>query len=168
MNDVEIHEALVRWLSAQTGLRVIKAHQSGDRPDKPYLMINMLNCREVREHCQDFEFVETETLNSEGLAEISVSPVIEMEWDFSIHAYGDNPTNSLRILKGRTHLAQRLEPLFPSLIVHETGTINNVPDWVKNDWEPRAQMNLLIRGLTRDGAVVDVIQDASVGVSKGA
>ncbi|WP_395175047.1 LIC_12616 family protein [Roseibium alexandrii] len=166
MTDTDVWEAFIRWLADQTGLKVIKAHQSGDRPSTPYLMVNFTAFRELREMPQNIEYRDTETLNSEGNPEVEATPVIEGEWDFSVHAYGDAPTDSLRKVKGLVHLSQRLEPLLPALTVHETGPINSVPDWVKKAWEPRAQMNVAVRGLIRDGAVVDVIEEYSIGISR--
>lgn len=165
MTDNEVLEALIKWLSGQTGLRAIKAHQGGERPDKPYLMVNLLSDREVRDHPQETETTETQALNSAGNPEVKVAPVIEMEWAFSVHAYGENPTDTLRPLKSRAHVAQSMEPLFPGLTVHEFGIVNNVPAWVNNAWEPRAQANVFVRGLTRDSAIVDVIDKATADIS---
>lgn len=167
MTENEVHENIVRWISSQTGLTTIKAHQSGNRPEKPYLMVNLLNVRDVQEYEQDVEFTELETENSAGNLEIDAKAVVETEWEFSIHSYGDNPTTALRKIKTRYKIQQAQFSLMPLLVIHDIGTINNVPDWVKNAWEPRSQCNLFVRGLVRDGVVIDVVEEASIGVTRG-
>lgn len=165
MTDVEVHEALIRWLIQETGLTVIKAHQSGRRPTPPYLVVNFIRCREFRDNPRLIQYEDTTNQNSEGNAEVLARPVIDAEWDFSVHAYGPAPTDQLRPIKSRAPLVQRLEPMFPALVIHDTGAINNVPDPVNNRWEARAQMNILVRGVIRDGAVIDAVEDVSVDVS---
>lgn len=166
MTDVEIWEAVIRWLADQTGLTVIKAYQSGERPPKPYLMVNPTAFRHLRQMPRDIEYKDLETLNSEGKKEVEATPVIDGEWTFSVHSYGQEPTAPLRLIQSMCEVAQRLEPLSPALTVNETGPINSVSDWVKNDWEPRAQMPLYVHGVVRDGAVVDVIEEAPLDVSR--
>ena len=166
MTDTQVHEALVRWLSQQTDIAVIKAHQSGERPREPYLMVWLETCREVRDHPQSIEYMETSELNSEGEQEVTAHPIIEMEWDFSIYSFGENPMQALRRVVSLIPLAQRQEPLFPDLVIHDTGPITYEPEKVQTDWEPRAKINLQIRGLVRDGAVIDVIEHASVSASR--
>ncbi|GFO81225.1 MAG: hypothetical protein A49_08520 [Methyloceanibacter sp.] len=167
MTNEEVWEALVRWLHTETELPTIKAHPSGKPPSTPYLMLNLLNVREVRTNVADIEFEDLETVNSEGKQEVLATPVMEAEWEFSVHSYGEgDPSQILRVLKSRVHLAQRLEPMLPELVIHETGAINNVPDWANNAWEPRAHMKMFVRGYTRDGAVIDAIEEASFGASR--
>jgi hypothetical protein len=151
MNDRDAHSQLVRWVKSVTGLTTIKSHQSGDMPALPYNMVNMTSTREVRAHEQTIEY------EDQG-AEVKASPVIEVEWMFSVHSYGDHPTDNLRGIRSAMKLSQVMEPMFPSLIVHSVSQIRNVPDWINNGWQPRAQMDVFVRGLTRDGFLIDVIE----------
>lgn len=153
MDNRDIHSALVRWLSTRTELLVIKAYESGALPSLPYLMVNFLGQREIRAHPQDFEYAED--LPSER---VMARPVIDSEWHFSIHAYGDYPSDILRPLVSAAHLAQVNEPLMPGLIIHEISQVRNVPEYVNDEWEPRAQIDLFLRGLTRDGHLIDTIE----------
>lgn len=167
MTDEQVHSLFVQWINAEVGVKAIKAHQDGDRPDTPYIMVNMTNVRDVREHEQTIEFEETDTLNSEGKNEIVATPVIETEWEFSVHAYGTNPTAPLRTIRSLSRLVDRQEPLSPNLILRHTGPINIVPEYVKNAWEPRAQMLVRIVGVVRDqGAVVDTIDTTSFDIQQ--
>lgn len=161
MTDDEIHSALVRWLAALLGVTVIKDHQGGTRPPQPYVVANFTGSAEVRQHPQIVEYTDTGVPNSEGENEISAAPVLEVEWRFSVHAYGAQPTGWLRPVRSAVQLAQRQEPLLPGLVIHEISQIRSVPDWVNNAWEPRAQMDVVVRGLTRDGLVIDVIDQTS-------
>lgn len=158
-----IHSAVLSWVASVSGLVAIKADQGGERPAKPYVMVRHTATRDVREHKQRTDWSE-----DTGDDVVTASPVIETEWQFSLHAYGDEPMDVLRTIRSATHLAQMQEPLLPSYAIYGTSSISYVPDFINEAWEPRAQMNLFLRGLTRDGFDVDVIEEASVSVERTA
>lgn len=159
MTDQEIIDALVRWLNAKTNALVIQADQSGDEPTGPYVVVRFTGSAPVRDQIQDVEYSGEET--------VTAAPVIEMEWRYSIHAHGQaSPSDLLRPIRSAVELAQIHEPLFPGLIIHELSQIRNVPEYVNEDWEPRAQMDLFIRGLTKDGFQVDVIEEFSLEIGR--
>lgn len=166
MTDNEVHEVLVAWVAGLTGVTVIKAHQSGPSPALPYIMINHTGTVDVRDHAAYVDYTDTGVPNDQGENEIRADVEIETEWRFSVHAYGGNPPDILRPLKSAAKLAQINEPLLPGLHIHEAGIINNVPDWINDAWEPRAQMPIYVRGVTTEGFVVDTIDDASLNVSR--
>lgn len=151
MTNDDVHSALVRWLAATLNRTVIKAHQGAKAPALPYIMVNMLGSIEVREHEQRTEYVEAG-------GDVTAAPVIETEWRFSVHAYGSHPTDILRPIVSAARLPQVTEPLMPNLILFDLSQIRNVPDWINDAWQPRAQMDINLRGLTRDGIVIDVIE----------
>lgn len=159
MTNVEVHEALIRWLSSIWGITVIKSHQSADRPALPYSMVDLANFKELEEMPSSFSHRELETLNSEGNEEIEVTPKVEIEWTFLVFTYGENCEDLLRKILGAVHLPQIQEPLFPDLIIHELGQVNSVPELVGERWEPRAQVNLSLRGVSSDGYVIDTIEE---------
>lgn len=138
-------------MKSVTGITTIKAYESGTAPTTPYNMVNMLGTRDIRAHEQVIEYAD------QG-ADVKATPVIEVEWSFSVHAYGANPTDNLRGIRSAAKLSQVMEPMLPSLIVHDVSQIRNVPDWINNQWQPRAQLDLFVRGLTRDGFLLDVIE----------
>ncbi|MBG6211680.1 hypothetical protein IWQ49_006371 [Labrenzia sp. EL_126] len=167
MTNDEVHSAVVRWINASTaGTPTIKAHQSGDRPGTPYIMVNFTGLVEVQRWHQKIEYTETENLNSAGEKIVEAAPVIEMEWRFSVHAYGTAPTDELRPIVSAIKMQQPMEPLQPDLIVHEVSRIRNVPDWINNAWEPRAQMDFIVRGLIRDSVNVDTIDEYEIDISQ--
>lgn len=153
MTNDEVHSAVVRWIKQITGKTTIQDHQSGKAPALPYCMVNFTGMVEVREHPSEVEY--------EGETEITARPIIEMEWRFSVHSYGPQPTDTLRPVVSAAKLAQVMEPMFPALVIHEISQIRNVPDWINNEWQPRAQMDIVLRGVTRDGHVIDVIEEYS-------
>lgn len=167
MNDSEIHAALVRWFSTRTSVTVIQSEQGGPEPALPYVLVRFTGSAPVREQIQDVEFIELGTINSEGLNEVSAAVVIETEWRYSIHAHGgESPSDLLRPIRAAAELRQTLEPLMPGLIIHELSQIRNVPEYVNEAWEPRAQMDLFLRGLTKDGFVIDTIEDYSFNIER--
>ena len=170
MTDNEVHEALVAWISGLTGVTVIKAHQSGPAPALPYIMINHTGTVDVRDHAAYVDYTDTgapiDPEDEASKTKIRADVEIETEWRFSVHAYGAIPPDILRPLKSAAKLAQINEPLLPGLHIHEAGIINNVPDWINDAWEPRAQMPIYVRGVTTEGFVVDTIDDTSFNVSR--
>lgn len=154
MKDREVHSAVVRWLSSLIEPKVIKAYQDTKRPSKPYVMVNMTAVAEVRVHAQFDDYADVDS-------DVIATPQIETEWRFSLHAYGDEPTDVLRPVRSAVQLAQKNEPLMPGLIVHEVSLIRHIPEFVNNIWEPRAQMDLFVRGIVKDGFVIDVIEEHS-------
>lgn len=156
MSDDETIGKVVEWLNGLTDLRVIQANQSGPRPQIPYIMVNLTGTAEVRDNEQDVEY--------SGQDEVFAAPVIEVEYRFSLHAFGATDalsTDLLRPIRSASKLSQVAEPLYPTLVIHETSQIRNVPEWINEDWEPRAQMDMMLRGLTRDGFVIDPIEQHS-------
>jgi hypothetical protein len=166
-ND-QVHSAVVQWVKAKTGnTTTIKAHQGGPAPALPYIMINFTGSAEVRRHEITVEFTDTGTPNSEGENIITAAPVIEYEWRFSVHAYGPSPTDRLRPIVSAMKVPQAMEPLMPGLHVHEISQIRNVPDWINNAWQPRAQMDVFVRGVIRDSiGTVDVIDEYSLDIAQ--
>lgn len=161
MTDDEIIGKVVEWLATVTGRVVIQAYQSGPRPSMPYIMVNLTGTAKVRDQVQDIDYVDLDTENSEGLLEVKASPVIETEWQFSIHGFGATgaiSTDLLRPIHSAIELTQIMEPLWPTLVVHRTSQTRNVPEYVNEVWEPRAQLDMMLRGLTRDGFVIDPIE----------
>lgn len=161
MTDDEVHEELIRWLSNVTGVTVIKAYQGIDRPEGSYLMVEKSTVEELSQRVEQLHYEELASLNSEGLNEVQVTPVLELEWLMLVFSYGEGQSNALRKVKQAAHLKQIQEPLMPVLNVHETGVINSIPEFVGERWEPRSQMNIMIRGISSDGFVIDTIEEHS-------
>lgn len=162
MTDDDIHTALVRWLANLTGLVVIKSYEGGPEPARPYIEVNFTTRREVREHEQRIDFDEDDTAG-----EVVARPVIECEWSFSLHAFGTaQPTDLLRPVVSAIKLAQVQEPILPGLVIHEISQIRHIPDYVGEQWRKRAQMDMFLRGVTRDGFVIDVIETTEFDIER--
>lgn len=162
MTDAEVHTAVIKWIRARTGLavgRVIKGDQSGDRVQLPYIMARFTGTAAVRTHPQEIEWAD------QGEAGVLAAPVIETEWRFSVHAFGGGGSDLLRSLRSAASLAQANEPLMPGLVIHEMSQIRFVPELINEVWESRAQVDLFIRGLTKDGHLVDTIEQFTVEVT---
>ena len=169
MTNDEVWSAVVRWVKAKTGKTTIKSHQSGPTPTGQYAMVNFTGAIEVRRHEQTVEYEEADTGDMDTgdiYPAVTARPVIEMEWRFSVHGYGEDPTDILRPIVSAHKLTQAMEPMFPNLTVHEISQIRNVPDWINNAWQPRAQMDVIVHGIIRDGHVVDVIEEYSLDIAE--
>jgi len=177
MMDSEVHTAVVAWLASLAGLTVIKAYEGGDGPAAPYIAVNLTGIAEVRENAQ-FDEYDPDLPHDSALGDVTVKPQIETEWRFSVHAYGAHrinpktdalvsprplaPTDILRPIRAAAQIAQKNELLMPGLTVHEVSTIRFVPEYVNERWEPRAQMDVFLRGIVSDGFVIDVIEEYSL------
>lgn len=162
MNNSEVHIKLNEWLDDLLGIRVIQDRQQADRPPKPYGMTDLSNWRNVHDNVDDIEYVTTDNLNSEGLPEVVATPEIEIEWVFLFFIYGAQGENLVRRLQSAVHLTQLQEPMRPDLIIHEVSGANSLPELVGEDWEPRTQVNIVVRGKSSDGFVVDVIEEHNI------
>jgi len=172
VKDSEVHTAFARWLATLTSVKVIKAHQGGDRPALPYIVVNFTTTSEVRAHAQFDDYDD-----DNALGDVVATPQIETEWVMSVHAYGAPavnpktgavvspppaaPSDILRPVRAAAQLAQKNEPMMPGLTVHDVSALRNVPDFVNERWEPRAQMDVFLRGIVKDGFIIDTIETYS-------
>jgi hypothetical protein len=166
MTDDEVWSAVVRWIALVTSRVTIRSNEGSKAPALPYVMVNFTGMFQVRDHEQLIAYTETGETTPQDKPEISAAPVIEAEWRFSVHSYGSEPTAVLRRVVSASKVVQILEPMFPALVIHDVSQVRNVPDWVDNKWEPRAQLDLIVRGLTRDGFIVDTIDETSFDIAQ--
>lgn len=172
MTNDEAHEALIAWISGVvTGeTNVIASYQSGPEPQQPYIEVNFTGASPVREYERGTNYTPED--NTGELPDtageyplVMARPVIDYEWRFSIHAYGPSPTDILRPVKAASRIVQMLESLEP-LTIHETSEIRHIPDFVNQDWRPRAQMDIILRGTVFDGFEIVVIDDISFDIDR--
>lgn len=151
MTNNEVHEQLIEWLGDLLGVTVIKDRQQADRPAVPYGMVDLANWRNLHEHVDDIRFSGDEV--------VTATPDLEIEWVFLFFVYGAQGENLVRRLQSAVHLTQLQEPLRPLLNIHEVSAANSIPELVGEKWEPRAQVNIVVRGKSSDGFIVDVIEE---------
>lgn len=144
MIDRDVHTAVVNWLASRTGIPFIKNHQEGDPLPQPYGLANLTGQDEIRDHAS--RVIHGSVDDDTGF----VQTIAENEWRFSLHVYGNDPSNFFRPVRMAVHASILDEPLMPGLLVHEVSQIRIVPEWINEGWEPRAQMDLIIRGTLRD------------------
>lgn len=166
VSSFEAHEIVVRWIAAKTGLKTILARQGVARPPVPYIMVNPTGFNTLHYHASEVEYEEVTTPDGE---KVLATPVMDVEWRYSIHAYSSEdrePEDILIPLKSYVQLQQPMEPMFPELVVHSISQIRNVPEMVQNTWEPRAQMDLFLHGVMRYGHLIDVIEQTEVVIER--
>lgn len=163
MNNGEVHIKLNEWLDDLLGIRVIQDRQQADRPAKPYGMTDLANWRFIHDHVDDIAY--QDTLNTEGDPAVVATPELEIEWVFLFFIYGAQGENLVRRLQSAVHLTQLQEPLRPDLIVFEVSGANSLPELVGEDWEPRTQVNIVVRGKSSDGFIIDVIEEHDITIT---
>lgn len=159
MTESQIIAAVVQWLKARLSVLVIQADQSAPEPDVPHVVVRFTGVSELRDMPQEDDF------EDEG-ENVRQSQIIETEWRFSLHAYAADPMSLLRPLRAAVHSIYANKPLLPNLELHEVSQIRNVPEFFNEKWQPRAQIDLYIRGLTKEGDLVDVIEQASFDIER--
>ena len=158
MDDKEVYDKVVLFVTATTGVKAIKSHPDGNRPEGAYLMVNYTGLEEVREHHIDTEY--TDDMYAEA------APIVESEWCYSLHAYGDQGTNELRKIRSIARIGGAPhQNLDRRLTLFDVGRINRVPEFINNRWEERANMKIYMRGFTRDSFVIDLIETATAETS---
>lgn len=159
MTEAEVRAKLNSWLAGVVGQQmVISARPDAPRPGKPYVMTNLMLSGPVHPDAIVDEF----TVADEGTEDeqISQHPVQDWFWRFSVHAYGDDPSGTLRKVRVAFQVLTAREPLYP-LTVHSVSDVRDVPELVENEWEPRANVDIELRGIVRDGVEIDVIEETS-------
>lgn len=161
MTEEQVTNAVVQFLNARLGILVIQADQSKPDPDVTHVAVRFTGLSEMRDNPQGDDF---EDLSAEDVLQ---TQVIESEWRFSLHAYGPNPVSLMRKLRAAVHSIYRSKPLLDlKLELHEVSQIRNVPEYFNEQWQPRAQMDLYVRGLTKEGDLVDVIEQTSFAIGQ--
>lgn len=168
MTNNEVHEQLIEWLGDLLGVTVIKDRQQADRPATPYGMVDLANWRDLHEHVTDINYTELESENSAGLKEVLAAPVIETEWVFLFFLYGTGAEEIMRRVQSAVHIRQAQSPLLEAgLVIHEVSGANSVPELVGENWEPRAQVNIVVHGNSvGDGFNIDTIEEHGFNFSR--
>lgn len=152
MTEDDVHELMVKWIAGLTGVTVIQADQQGDEPTLPYIMVRLTGVAKVRDYAQETLYAE------DAVSErILATPVIEREWRFSVHEFSTSPGDLLRLLSVADQIDQTLEPLVP-VNLHDLSAVRMLPELINEKFEKRAQMDVTVRGLTKDGLLIDTIE----------
>lgn len=158
MTNDAVWSMLVAWIAVKTGQKVIRYRAGGVEPAEPYIAVNFLGDDPAMDWEQGIEYIEGVTIPpGETFPIVTATPHIEMEYRFSVHAYGPKCSDILRPIRSAIRLTQALEPIEPDLTIHEMGNINVLPEFVNEKWQDRAQMDIFVRGMMGDGFRVDVI-----------
>lgn len=167
MIDSTVHGNLIEWLAAVSGATVVQAYQSALPPSEPYISVALDATREVSEHPIALPIVATGETTEDDKTEVEQKPAIEREWQFGMHAVGAGGDELLRKIRVASHVTYHLQNLYP-LKIHEIGQVNRLPDERNLRWENRAACDLFLRGITRDGVLIETIESAPVTLSRTA
>ena len=158
MTEKEVRDKLLRWLADVMGTKVIQSFQGGKPPAEPYGVLNLMLSGPAHPHPTEWEFP------SEGEGEDEVirqAPVFEWFWRFSVNVYGGEGSTVLRRIRTAQHVPTAYAPLHP-LVLSEVTDARNVPELVNEEFRPRAVCEVEVRGIVRDGLVIDVVEEARV------
>lgn len=163
MTEGEVLDATRNWIATATGIVWIDSYQGGPEPQEPYGVINLTMSDAVHEHPIEHEYPVTD----EGTEDETIrqAPVRDWFWRFSLNVYGHGGKTLLRKIKTAQHVPTALESLHP-LTLFETSQIRDATELLNEEWQARAQCDIEIRGIVRDGLVIDVAETAPVEASR--
>lgn len=168
MTEKEVRDAVRAWIAGIMGITVIHSYQGGTEPAEPYGVLNMTLDDAVRERQSDDEFpsilIDDPENPGEEIEQVRQSPVREWFWRFSVNVYGGEGKTILRKIKTAGLVPTAMESLHP-LSLFEISPIRDATDLLNEEWQGRAQMDIEIRGIVRDGIVIDTIETAPVTVT---
>lgn len=144
MTTDDVYSAVVKWIYDVTSVTTIRAHEGETRPALPYIMVNLISS-DVEPNPRAYVFVEAGNTTPEGKAETTQAPLMDGEWNFSVHAYGENPVAPLQKLKAAQQIAIAIEGLYP-LKPLPLSKIRHIPEMINAEWEYRANCDLTVKG----------------------
>lgn len=153
MTNVEAHEQTILWLGALLGFPVIKDRQGAARPALPYGMLDLANWGPIDDHATDLAYRDLDA------DDVEVTPEEEVEWTFLFFAYGPEGDAAVRKVQASRAVKAAVEPLERAgLVLHEVSRANSVPELVGEVWEARTQVNIVVRGMSSESFLTDVIE----------
>ena len=168
MTEAEVLDATRNWIADATGILWIDSYQGGPEPQEPYGVINLMMSAPLYENQIENEYpaemVDDPDNFGDEIEQVSQAPVRDWYWQFSLNCYGDGGGDLLRKIKTVGKVPSALRSLHP-LSLFETSEIMDATELVNEAWQSRKQMDIEIRGLVRDGFVIDVAETADVTVT---
>lgn len=170
MTNDQIWTLVTDWFAARLpALTVIRQYEDGPRPTLPYVAVNFTGAASTHFHEQANAVWDATTGEDapEGEGKAFETVDRETEWRFSVHAYGANPSDLLKPIGGAIKVADIVEPFEKvGLSVHEVSQIRVIPEYVKNVWEPRANLDFILRGVISDVFEVYPIDVIPITISR--
>lgn len=144
------------WVRAVHDIECIKDHPGAPRPEGPYVMLNAINARRMRE--MGAILYEEET----GDEQVTERRATDWEWTWSVHCYAADAMDRCRLLVGSLEIGTiRVDHLYP-LVFRRTSDVRRLPEMVQGGFEGRAQFDLVIAATVLDGFLVDVAETGVV------
>lgn len=164
MTNDEVHEEVILWLHYLLGVVVIKDRQQANRPAKPYGMVDLANWGDLHENVDNLRYEDAVNQSNEPV--VRVTPEMEREWGFLFFVYGDQPDAHINRLQAAVQLRQLQEPLLAlGLVVHEVSRANRIPELIDEVWEPRSQVNIIVRGVSSESFDTFVIEQPEIVIT---
>ena len=155
MNDRDVQAALNRWISSVTGLTTIAAYGGIDAPNRPYISTQRATSDNVRDRAQRVHY----EIDEAEVSSVQVSS--ELSWTYLVFCYAEEPSAPLNRLRAAAEVPQVAATLHENLALREVGVINDIPEKVEAEWEPRAQVNVTVHGSNVEAFDVDIITQSS-------
>lgn len=133
-----VQTAIVEWLSAETGLKVIKANSNRPGPGERYISVNF------NMHSSRQGGIEDERRRSGEDGDDALTTVIHRRGKgASIQAHGEDPMEALEAARDALELPSKRKYYFGDRnITVDCGVVRNVPDRQNGQWKDRAHMDI--------------------------
>ncbi len=151
MKAKDVRDNVRAWVASVLGIEVIHAFPNADAPREPYAVVQRVMSAPVHANPAGEDFTE----GAGGT--ILQAPLIETYWRFMIDVFGSDPEDYLQRLKSAADVPTTLWALRP-LVLFETTRITSENEIRDQSFKGRANMTIEVRGMVRDGFVIDTVE----------
>lgn len=146
-----IYQTLYNWLTAESGLTVIRANQKGPRPARPYASLNFLNpSNRLGNSIDQQRATDAGLVAAEGMRSAVAS----------INIFGDNALDTMAAVRDSLDRADVQEVFEDGEIAHlDEGPITDLTELQETIYEERAQMDLTLSFVASSEVDVGTIEE---------
>lgn len=151
MKAKDVRDKVLAWVASVVGVTTIHAFPNADAPAEPYAVVQRTMSAPVHPNPagEDFSVVSGRDVQT---------PLIETYWRFQVDVFGQDPEDLLQRLVSASNVPTTLCGLRP-LVLFETSRITSENAIRDQSFKGRANMSIEVRGMVRDGFVIDTIAE---------
>ena len=151
MKAEDVRDKVRGWVASVIGIETIHAFPNADAPREPYAVVQRVMSGPVHANPAGEDFP------TDGAGKITQAPLIETYWRFMVDVFGPDAEDHLQRLVSAANVPTTLFGLRP-LVLFETARITSETEIRDQAFKGRANTTIEVRGMVRDGFVVNVIE----------
>lgn len=151
MKAKAVRDTVRSWVEGVLKITTIHGYPNALAPAEPYAVVYRTISDAVHLHPAGEDFIEAD-------GKITQAPQVETYWRFIVDVFGPDADDTLQKIKTAANVPTALWPLRP-LALAETTRIMTQHELRDQEFKDRAQMTIEVRGIVRDGIVIDTIDE---------